>query len=66
MKYDFKCEDHGVFEIDQKMSETTKTHPCPDCGKESPKYFDGKHMFNCPRADGDYKLKNVDLGKKKY
>jgi len=36
-RYDYKCEEHGFFEVECKMSETTPTHPCPVCGKESPK-----------------------------
>lgn len=39
MKYVFKCNEHGEFEVDQKMSETTKTHSCPTCSKESNKVF---------------------------
>lgn len=57
MKYDFNCPEHGLFEVDQKMSETTKTHECPECGAESPKHI-GVVMFNAPKAAG-YKLKNV-------
>ena len=37
MKYDFECPEHGVFEINQSMKETTPTHPCPECGQECKK-----------------------------
>ena len=37
MKYDFYCEEHGVFEINQSMKETTSFCSCPICGKESKK-----------------------------
>lgn len=63
MRYDFKCEEHGIFEIEQRMSETTKTYSCPECGAECPKHI-GVAMFNCAKAAGDYKIKSVDLGKK--
>ena len=39
MLYDYKCKKHGIFEIEATMSTTTKTHPCPKCGLDAPKYF---------------------------
>lgn len=63
MKYDFKCEEHGLFEVEQRISETTKTHKCPHCEAECPKYI-GVAMFNCVKAAGDYKYKSVSLGNK--
>lgn len=62
MRYDFNCPEHGIFEVEQRMSETTRTHACPHCGAESPKHI-SIAMFNCPRADGDYKLKNVKFNR---
>lgn len=62
MRYDFNCPEHGLFEVEQRMSETTRTHACPQCGAESPKHITIA-MFNCPRADGDYKLKTVKFNR---
>lgn len=35
MKYVFKCLSCGSFEVEQRITETTCTHPCPTCGHES-------------------------------
>lgn len=50
--YTYKCDpcDH-TFEIMSKMSETTRTSPCPKCGKDSNKVL-VPSSFICERADG--------------
>ena len=35
MRYDFKCTEHGVFEIKQSLSDHTGQYKCPTCGDES-------------------------------
>lgn len=59
MKYDFRCEEHGVFEINQRITETTKTTACPTCGAECPKHI-GVVNFICPPAAGykPFKIKD--------
>ena len=40
MKYDFECKKcNKVYEVEQKMTETTDSTPCPDCGGEANKVF---------------------------
>jgi len=39
MKYDFRCDEHGVFEVVQSMKDTTKTYPCPECNVEALKFI---------------------------
>ncbi len=34
MTYTFKCEEHGEFEVEQTMKDTTKTYNCPECDTE--------------------------------
>lgn len=60
MRYDFKCAEHGIFEVEQRITETTKTHPCPECGAECPKHFSGNYNLQCPPAAG-YKYKKITL-----
>ena len=38
-RYDYKCPDHGVFEIVQKMSDVAAETPCPDCGRPAPRKY---------------------------
>jgi len=38
--YEFKCPDcKKVFEITKRMEDMPQSHPCPDCGRDSPKIF---------------------------
>jgi putative FmdB family regulatory protein len=35
MLYDFKCEEHGVFEAKQSVADHTGYFECPTCGQQS-------------------------------
>lgn len=35
MRYDFRCTEHGVFEIQQSLSEHTGVYDCPTCAETS-------------------------------
>lgn len=43
-RYDFECEDHGVFEHVCGMAEVEETAPCPTCGEA------GRRLFEVPAA----------------
>jgi len=34
MRYDFRCEEHGVFEEKQSLEQHTEIFDCPTCGAE--------------------------------
>lgn len=38
MKYLFKCSEHGVFEVEQRMHETHEA-TCPVCGCEASRVY---------------------------
>lgn len=54
MIYVFRCSEHGDFEVNQKISETTKTHQCPHCSNQCDKVLQPSN-FKCAKAAG-YKV----------
>ena len=51
MKYTFRCEKHGDFEVNQSISETENTHTCKDekCKLECTKVLQVSY-FKCEKA----------------
>lgn len=45
MNYDYKCKEHGVFEIWKPMSEAAKPEHCPTCGTEGVRLWNNKSGF---------------------
>lgn len=35
MRYDFRCDEHGVFEIQQSLADHTGVYNCPTCAQTS-------------------------------
>ena len=46
MRYDFRCTEHGVFELTQTLSEHTGRGLCPTCESDCKQV-----MLNAPRLD---------------
>src|SRR5437870_287828 len=37
--YDYRCEQHGVFELTFPIAKAPETAACPECGAEAPRSF---------------------------
>ena len=43
MLYEFKCNEHGLFEVEQSINEEHKAN-CPECGKPAQRIF-SRHQW---------------------
>jgi putative FmdB family regulatory protein len=45
MNYDYKCDEHGVFEIWKSMHDASRVEHCPQCGKEGIRIWNNRSGF---------------------
>jgi len=46
MRYDYRCEEHGLFEAKQSLEQHTGIYDCPTCGAECKQV-----ILSAPRVD---------------
>lgn len=50
--YEYKCPEHGVFELTRKMTEVKSIESCPECDSEAQMVFSSRPVIY--KTDGFY------------
>jgi len=48
--YDYKCSEHGIFEVFQRMADKHES-ACPECGKKGTRMFTAPFLHGLPSQD---------------